>query len=175
MPELKKINNNLKSYINEATGISDKCKNKLIKLVEKHFLVSLPHDNYKNIDIEILKSGNVKMRDVEYETKETPTEEELLERYNSFSEEVDELLEKKATNFDKKKTSTNIINIFILLLYLIFTVIIGMYGIKQLIIGNITGVLYLIFLLSYYIIPISGGKIRSRIEMAKRYIKNLLK
>ena len=40
---LNKINNELKGYINEASGISDKCKMKLITLVEKHFFVDLPN------------------------------------------------------------------------------------------------------------------------------------
>ena len=47
--KINSINNELKSYINEATGISNKCKMKLISLVQKHFYVDLPNDNFFNI------------------------------------------------------------------------------------------------------------------------------
>ncbi len=175
MQNLKKINNQMKTYINEASGISDRCKRKLIKLVEKHFQVSLPHENYKNIDIEVLENGNIKMRDIEYKTANTPTENEFEERYNSFCNEVDELLELKATDFDRKKTSSNVSNILILLLYLVITLALLQYGIKLLLVKNVSGILYLAFILGYYILPLTGRKIKNRIDMAVRYLKRLFK
>lgn len=172
---LKSINNKIKSYINEASGISDKCKNKLIRLTEKHFLVKLPHENYKNIDIEILENGNVRMRDVEFQTSNPVSNfEELLNRFNEFESEVETLLEKKATNFDKKKNQGNISNLLILLLYGTISILVIIYSFKQLIYGDIMGLLYLAFILGYYIIPISGSRVRERIIKAKKYIKSLL-
>ena len=47
----------MKIYLNEASGISAKCKLKLVRLVQKHFMVDLPHDNYLNIDIKILENN----------------------------------------------------------------------------------------------------------------------
>ena len=60
--KINSINNELKSYINEATGISNKCKMKLISLVQKHFYVDLPNDNFLNIDITILDNGNISFK-----------------------------------------------------------------------------------------------------------------
>ena len=82
MKTIQSINNELKSYINEAIGISNKCKNKLLRLVEKNFYVELPKENYLHIDISLKENGNIIMREVEYQTKEEPSNyEELLKRY----------------------------------------------------------------------------------------------
>ena len=56
---LKQINNQMKSYINEASFIGNKCRNKLIELVNKNFLVKIPKENFLNIDITIPENGNI--------------------------------------------------------------------------------------------------------------------
>lgn len=172
---LKSINNTLKIDINEATSIGDKCKNKLIRLVEKHFFVALPHDNYKNIDITILENGNVIMREIEYKTEKECTEEEVIERFNVFQEEVDRLLDTNKTNFSSMKKKNELSNLIIVLLMLIVIIIVGIYSIKQLLYGNLFGVIWIVFIIGYYIIPATGNKFRSRWEQAIRYLKSLFR
>jgi hypothetical protein len=110
---LKSMNNSLKGYINEATGISSKCKLKLIKLVEKHFFVDLPNENFLNIDIVIQENGNIKMRDVEYKTTSPINDKEEIEnRFIEFEKEVKLLLDKNAINLETltiKKERNNLI------------------------------------------------------------------
>ena len=52
---INKINTELKIYINEATFISNSCRNKLIRLLGKEFDISLPLEDFANIDIEELE------------------------------------------------------------------------------------------------------------------------
>jgi len=39
---LKKINNELKGYINEAKFVSNKCRNKILKILASTFSVNIP-------------------------------------------------------------------------------------------------------------------------------------
>ena len=168
---LRSINNELKSFINEASGISDKCKKKLIKLVEKHFYVDLPNDNYLNIDISILEDGNIMMREELYKTSEKiKSIDDVFERFDGFREEVQLLLEKNEVDFDKKKNNNEISNLLILGLIIFVSIIVIMFAIKRLLIGDYFGVLWLIFIVSYYIIPATNNRIRNRFIKAKNYL-----
>lgn len=168
---LNKMNNELKVYINEASGISDKCKRKLINLVEKHFYVDLPNDNYLNIDITILENGNIIMRDEEYKTeKDISSSSDLVNRYEEFQKDIEVLLKKNETNFDTKKRNNEISNLLIILLVFIISVILLIVGINRLLMGDLFGVIWLIFIISYYIIPASGNRMRNRLIRAKKYL-----
>ena len=168
---LNKMNNELKVYINEASGISDNCKMKLISLVEKHFYVDLPNDNYLNIDITILENGNIIMRDEEYKTeKDISSSSDLVNRYEEFQKDIEVLLKKNETNFDTKKRNNEISNLLIILLVFIISVILLIVGINRLLMGDLFGVIWLIFIISYYIIPASGNRMRNRLIRAKKYL-----
>ena len=169
---LQTINNELKGYINEASFISDKCKTKLIKLISKHFQVDLPVENYLRIDITIKENGNIVMKDEEYETdNKVQNEEELLERYNSFKEEVLELLKKKEVNFDSKRKKNDILNLLITILLTLCLIAIAIYSIRELLYGNIIGFLWILLV----IVPMITSKVRNRYIDALRIIKSLFK
>lgn len=168
---LNKINNELKVYINEASGISNKCKMKLISLVEKHFFVNLPHDNYLNIDITILENGNIIMREEEYKTtQEITSSSDILNRYSEFQQDVEVLLKKNEINFDIKKRNSEISNLLIIILVICISTIVLIYGIRQLINGDIFGAIWLGFIIVYYIIPASGNRMRNRFIRAKKFL-----
>ena len=170
---LSKINKELKVYINEASGISDKCKKRLVSLVEKYFYVDLPNDNFLNIDITILENGNVIMRDDEYETtKKISSLEELFERYSNFKDEIEVLLEKNEVNFEVKKRNSEISNLLIVLLVVCISLLVLLYGFRELLYGNYFGVIWLGFIIFYYIIPASGNRIRNRFVRAKKFLTN---
>ena len=168
---LNKMNNELKVYINEASSISDKCKRKLINLVEKHFYVELPKDNFLNIDITILDNGNIIMREEEYKTnKELTSSSDLVNRYSEFQTEVEVLLTKNETNFDNKKRNNEIINLLVIVLMFLLSIVILMIGIRRLLVGDLFGVIWLIFIISYYIVPASGNRMRNRFIRAKKFL-----
>lgn len=171
--ELKKINKEIKSYLNEASGISQKCRTQLIKLVEKYFYVELPKENYLNIDIMILENGNIIMRDEEYKTSnELSNSNDLVNRYSDFKKEVEDLLNKNETNFENKKQIKEIENLIILSLIFILVLIVLIYAIRKLFLGDLFGLLWLFIIIMYYIVPLTGTKLRNRIIRAKKFIKN---
>ena len=172
---LKSINNTLKIDINEATSIGDKCKNKLVRLVEKHFQVELPHDNYKNIDITILENGNILMREVEYKTEKECSLEGIIQKFDAFQEEVDHLLDTNKTNFSSMKKKNELSNLIIVFLMLIVIIIVGLYSVKQLLLGNLFGVIWIVIMIGSYVVPATGNKFRSRWEQAIRYLKSLFR
>ena len=75
--KLNKINKELKIIINEATFISNKCRNKIIKMLGNDFSVNLPLENYKSIDVVITEDGNIIMRDEEYKRDSKLTIDEV--------------------------------------------------------------------------------------------------
>ena len=171
---LKSINNELKSYINEASSISVKCKRKLVKLVEKHFFVDLPNEDYKILDIAILENSNIVMRDVEYKTtKNLSSEEELYERFENLKIDAESLLETNATNFSVLKNKNGINNLLIVFLTLSLSLFIITYVIQQLIIGNFDRLIGIAILIAYYGIPATGNKFRDRLHQAKKYLISL--
>ncbi len=172
---LDSINKQMKIDVNEASGISSKCKQKLLKLVEKHFKVDLPNDNYLNIDIEVLKNGNIKMRDVEYQTIDpVKTEKELSERFDSFQQEVNILLEKNEINFDtltSKKERNNLIWV-IFITFAIIIIILN--SIRLLLAGDLYSLLWIIIIIGFYVTPATGNGIRNRYIRAYKYIRRLI-
>lgn len=175
MASLQEMNNKIKIDINEASGISNKCRRKLLNLVEKHFHVELPKEDYLNIDIELLENGNIKMRDVEYETSlKTNRKEELTSRFEEFQKEVDQLLNKNETNFDTMKKNSERNNLIAVFFITFVIVVIGLNAIRELLFGNILGVLWIIILIGTYILPRTGNSIRNRYIRASKYLKSII-
>lgn len=173
---IQSMNNELKVYVNEASGISNKCRSKLLKLVEKYFYVDLPDDNFLNVDVSILENGNIMMRDVEYKTSNKITKEDSIEdRYVKFQKEVEELLEKKGTNFEAMKQKNGILNLLVLILIFIVMIVVAIYGIKLLLNGDLRGFIWLIFIVGYYLVPVTGHNLHDRLIQAKNYLKSIFK
>jgi len=171
---LSTMNKQMKIYLNEASGISDKCKLKLVKLVEKHFLVDLPNENYLNIDIEILGNGNIKMRDVEYRTQDNVSDEALEKRFNDFQVEAEALLEKNEVNFDtisKKNGRANLV-IASFISFIIFIVV--EYALSKILSGDLYGFVWFVIMLSSWVLPKVGTYIKDRYRGAFEYLKSII-
>lgn len=173
---LKQINNQMKSYINEASFIGNRCRNKLIELVNKHFLVKIPKENFLNIDITVKENGNIIYRDTEYQTEEKVTNEgQLQERFAKFKEDVEVLLKKKEVNFETKRQNNEIINLLVTILITLVIILVIYFSVNELLSGNLTGFIWLIIMIIYYIIPSLGTNLRNRYKQAYRFIKRLFK
>ena len=169
---IKSINNEIKGYINEASFISNRTRDKVIKLISKHFYVELPIENYLRIDISIKENGNVIMKDDEYKTTNPiKDEKELFERYNNFKEEVTNLLSKKEVNLDTLRKKNDITNLILTVLLTIAIVIITLFSIHRLLIGDFIGGLWILIV----ILPFLTDKVRNRYKMALRFIKSICK
>ena len=173
---IDKMNMQMKIFLNEASGISSQCKMKLVRLVQKHFMVDLPKDNYLNIDIVILENGDIKMRDVLYETS-SPVEslEDLKKRFFAFEEEANKLINKNEVNFEtlsSKKERNNLIWV----IFISFAIIvISLVALIRLFSGDLYSVFWLVIMIGYYVIPATGNSIRNRYVRAARYLKSKFK
>ena len=169
---IKSINNEIKGYINEASFISNRTRDKVIKLISKHFYVELPIENYLRIDISIKENGNVIMKDDEYKTTNPiKDEKELFERYNNFKEEVTNLLSKKEVNLDTLRKKNDITNLILTILLTIAIIIIILFSIHRLLIGDFIGGLWILIV----ILPLLTERVRNRYKMAYRFIKSICK
>ena len=174
--KLKKINKEIKSYINEANFVSMKFRNKLIKILGETFTVELPLDNYVSIDIILEKDGTIIMRGDKYQPKEKVSSiEELETKYNFFKEKADSMLQKKDVNFYTKKDANNILNLIIILLILLVFLFLIVVAIRSLLIGDYYNCIWLIAMSSIWIIPGLKNNLQSRTEQAKNFIKRKFK
>ncbi len=172
MANLRQINNELKKYINEATFISNKCRNKLLKYLGEVFNVELPLENFAKIDAEITEEGNIIMRGDEYKTSSpVKTEEELEEKYNIFKEKAEILLKKKEVNYYTKNNINNTLNIFIVIALSIIYVIVLILAIREVLSLNLFTASILFAILSSSLIP----NIKARFEQAKNFLKRKFK
>lgn len=169
---LRKINNELKSYVNEASFVGNKCRNKLLKMLGETFDVELPLENFAKIDAEITEEGNVIMRGDEYKTSSpVKTEEELEEKYNIFKEKAEILLKKKEVNYYTKNNINNTLNIFIVIALSIIYVIVLIFAIREVLSLNLFTASILFAILSSSLIP----NIKARFEQAKNFLKRKFK
>ena len=172
MANLRQINNELKTYINEATFISNKCRNKLLKYLGETFNVELPLENFAKIDAEITEEGNIIMRGDEYKTSSpVKTEEELEDKYNVFKEKAETLLKKKEVNYYTKNNINNTLNIFIVIALSIIYVIVLIFAIREVLSLNLFTASILFAILSSSLIP----NIKARFEQAKNFLKRKFK
>jgi len=174
---LKQINNELKTYVNEATLSGIKYSNKLLKLVNKNFYVDLPIENYLHLDIVIKENGNIIMRDDEYKTlKKVKNREELEERYKSFKEDIDKVLKRKNDNYKVLNVKNGFVNLFITLLITIVVGVICYNYLIELLSGNYWNFIWFIIFITFYnVIPRLGEDLRRRYKEAYLFIKRLFK
>lgn len=173
---LQEMNNKFKLYVNEASGISVKCKRELIRMVARDFYVDLPKENYLNIDFKILQNGNIVMRDVEYETS-NPVQDmvELTERFNNFEVNVKRLLDTNATNFKTMRRNNEIGNLLlVILLTLLFIAAVG-YGINRFLEEDYGNLIWVVIMFVIYFIPAMNGRLIRMYKRAFKFIKNMFK
>ena len=172
--KLRKINNEIKSYVNEANFISMKMRNKIIKLLADSFSIQLPLENFANIDVALDKNGNIIMRGDKYETSnKIKSFEEIEEKYSQFKEKAEILLKNKTIDYYSKQDKNNIINLLIILLIIIVFIFLIIHTIKSFIYGNYIHCIWLFLFITSWLIPSLG--IRDRFDQAKNYIKRKLK
>lgn len=171
MSDLRKINNEIKGYVNQASFISQRTRNKLIKLLGQEFEIELPLENFANIDVQLTAEGNIIMRGDTYESPTKLTPEEVIDKYNSFKEQAENLLNKKEINYHNKKDINNILNIFIVIFFSILYVIVILLLIRSVLSLQLFQASILAMILSSYLVP----GIKNRFEQAKNFLKRKLK
>lgn len=175
MKELNKINNELKSYINEANFISNKCRNKLISILGKEFNVDIKLDNYANVDAKILEDGSLEIRGDKYKNNQKYTLEEINEHFDNFKVQADNLLKKKDNSRTNKKDIDNIINLFVILGILLVFLFIIFILLNSFLTGDFYHMLWLIVFILPLFVPNLKENLIQRVQQAKNYIKRRFK
>ena len=170
--KLKKINKELKVYINESAFISMKCRNKLLKLFAEEFQIDLDIDNYKNVDLSIEEDFRIFYREDYYSSREEMKDiKEVQERFESFKEKADKLISKKEISFKEKTKYNNIFNIVILFGMGLLSLAIIYLGVYAFIIGNYFDCFYLVIILVPWFFPKFKENFKNRLDQAKNYFK----
>ena len=176
MDKLNKINNELKSYINETSFISMKCRNKLLKFFEEEFNIKLDISNYQNVDLKINDDFTITYREDKYISEDNITDISMVEeKYNNFKLKADSLIKRREIDFQNKSNFNNISNI-IILIFLVFIGIGVLYlGVIAFISGHYFDCLWFIVFVLPMIIPKFKEGIKNRFIQAKNYINRLIK
>ena len=173
---INKINNELKSYINESSFISTKCRNKLLKIFEETFDVSLDIRNYQNVDLKINDDFTITYRDDIYKSNNKITSiSDLEERYNNFIFKADKLIKKKEVDFENKSNFKNISNLIIVIGMFIIMLILIYFGIISFINGNYIDCLWFILVVLPWLFPKFKSSFLERLAQAKNFIHRLIK
>lgn len=175
MKELNKINNELKSYINEANFISNKCRNKLISILGKEFNVDVKLDNYANVDAKILEDGSLEVRGDKYKNNQKYTLEEINEHYENFKVQADKLLKKKDNSRTNKKDLDNVLNLFVILGILLVFLFVIFILLNAFLSGDFYHMLWLIVFILPLFVPNLKENLIQRVQQAKNYIKRRFK
>ena len=169
--KLRKINKDLKVIINEATFISNKCRNKIIKMLGNDFSINLPIENFKSIDVVITEDGNIIMRDEEYKRDSKLTIEEIDSIFTEFKNKADVILKKKEINYYNMNDKNNIVNVFILIIMLVLFLALLYYAFISFINGSFFGCIWLLVYGSSWFVP----GIKDRLHQAINFIKRKMK
>ena len=169
--QLKKMNTELKVYINESSFISNACRNKLIRLLGNEFGIDLPIENFARIDVSLLEDGSIEMRDEIYKQSEALSFDEVLGRYASFKENADSLLTRRGKKAFPNNEKNNIINLFIVVLISFLFIVLAIYATESFLAGNYINCIWLVVFLFSWLIP----SVRERFIQAFYYIKKKIK
>ena len=171
MKELNKINNEIKGYINQAKFLSQKHRNKLIKMLGDEFSINLPIENFANIDVQLTEDGNIIMRGDEYKTPSKLSFTEVEEKYACFKEKAESMINKKEVNYYNKKDINNILNIFVVIFLSVLYLIVIYFAVRALLSLSFFTFSILSMILSSWLVP----GIRNRYEQAKNFLKRKFK
>ena len=173
---LHTINNELKSYINESSFISVKCRNKLLKIFSIEFNVDLDIRNYQNVDLKINDDFTFTYRDDKYKSNDNINTLSYLEaKYERFKDKADELLDRKKINFESKSRFNNITNlIFVICLILLLGILLCMAIMALFKKKYVDGLGYILFWIPL-IIPRFKYALMDRIIQARDYVRELIR
>lgn len=174
--KLVEINKQLKVDINEASFISMKCRNKLLKIFSEEFNVDLDISNYQNVDLKIQDDFSILYRDDIYHSKEPINNiKEVEDLFSNFQEKANHLIKKKEIDFQNKSNWNNITNLVMMiciLLALVGIIILVIYSFVQ---GDFYNGLWLLVFIVPATIPKLKDSLLNRYSQAKNYLKSLLK
>ena len=170
---LNEINNELKTYINESSFISMKCRNKLLKMFAQHFNIDLDISNYKNVDLEIKEDFTVSYRGTNHKLEVTNIAE-FKEKYITFKEQADSLIKKREIDFNNMNNLKNIGNLIVILCMIIAFLIFIYLGIMAIVSKNYYDCFWFAIGVAPWLFPKFKEGFTNRFTRAKIYLKRLI-
>lgn len=171
---LKKINNELKGYINEAKFVSNKCRNKILKILASTFSVNIPLENFANIDVELTSNGDIIMRGDRYKTTSPiSSNTDLINKYNEFKIKADKILKKSVPSYKTKQDYNNAINLLIIAAIIVLFIILVIHTIISFLNQDYFHCIWLFIFMSSWLIP--KLDIKERFQQARNYLKRKFK
>ncbi len=171
------MNNEIKTYLNESKFISNKCRNRIIKMLGEEFKCSFDREDYvdfANVDVTILEAKKILLRDKEYSI-ENLTDDDILDSFSHFKEKADGYLSTMKFDFDSKNQFNNIVNLLIITFLVVIAVILLFVTINDLRKGNYFFSIWIAIFVLPTLIPKLKENILGRLDQAKRYIKKLFR
>jgi len=174
--KLNRINNELKVYMNESGFISNRCRDKVIKILGEEFNIAFKTDNYANVDVSVLADGKFLYRGDIYQSNDNiQSYDDFIARYKRFTERTEKLLSRREIDFENMSNFKNISNLVIVACLLIFAVVVVILGIHALLVGNYFDCLWLVVFIIPAVFPRLKSSLEVRITQAKNYLKRLMK
>lgn len=173
--KLKEYNDQLKDYINESKFVSNKCRNKVIKMLADSFGVNIPKDDYyeyANVDVSIQEDGKLKIRNREYISN---SELSIDEKFNNFKDKADVFLSKKEITFENMNTFDNILNLVIVLGLGVLIIVVSLIAIRAILLGDLSFAIWFIVFIIPRVIPNLKERLDARVAQARVYLKRLIK
>ena len=172
---LNEINNELKTYINESSFSSMKCRNKLLKMFADEFNINLDISNYKNVDLEVLEDFTISYRNNIYKSEDNITNiEEFMNKYNTFKEKADNLIKKREIDFNNMNNLKNIGNLIIVLCLIIAFLMFIYLGLMAILSKNYYDCFWFAIGVAPWLFPKFKESFTNRFTRAKIYLKRLI-
>lgn len=140
-------------------------------MLGEEFLIKLPVENFKNLDVSLTIDGNIVMRDEEYKRDDKMSFSEIEDKFKDFSEKADVILKKKEINYYNMNDKSNIVNVLVLVIYLILFIAALKSAIESFIVGDYGHIVWLVAIIFIFFVP----SLRERLEQAINFIKRKLK
>ena len=173
---LNEINNELKSYINESSFISMKCRNKLLKFFAEEFNINLDISNYKNVDLRVLEDYTISYRDDIYKPDTDITSmKEFMDKYNAFKEKADNLIKKREIDFEHKNDLKNVGNLIVVLCMIVAFMMFVYLGILAILSKNYYDCFWFAIGVAPWLFPKFKEGFTNRFMRAKSYLQNIIK
>lgn len=174
--EIAKINKELKIIINEASFISMKCRNRLLRIFEEEFSVKLDISNYQNVDLKIKEDYSIVYRDDEYVSEEKiQSISDLMDRYHRFQERANQLIKKKDIDFQNKSNWNNISNLIMIICLILILICLIVLVVYSFLTGDLYNCLWLLVFVVPLVVPKVKESLTGRFIQAKNYLKSIMK
>jgi len=176
--KLNNMNNDIKTYLNESKFVSNRCRNKIIKMLIDKFNIDIDSSKYKefaNVDITLESNGDIILRGDRYKTLDNLTFEDVESRFSEFREDAHNFMSHKDIDFNSKNNFNNIVNLIMIILIICAFIGITLIAIYSVFTGNYFFGIWFVVMIVPWLVPNLKENLLIRLEQANNFIKRIIK